>query len=545
MLDTSPMAKVKVQDVPMPRRPPGYYEEVILKKYWRNCKVVDGKEICGEEVDCSNAIKVLLDINPHELKRVDDNSERFELVFIMKMYWLDPLLHSFPTKLIRRRPEPQLKPFEPPLQEVEGIVRRKYKNGDLLFVEKEGDARYKKAVLIKKDDYVKMEEPAWDHYFFPNYTFLNLVSTDGDAGCAKLQWCGEEGGFVEYARRYDAVFQETLELRRFPMDRQLCRIKLTAEADIQTFQFVVLEGEKQISQVSHDEWRVENHMQKKCTTYIRYADEKFPYPVQRSSVKTVLHLQRKGDYYFHNVLINIFLVNVIALFSFAVPVSDTGDRLSLLSTTLVAVTAYQTVINQSIPRKAYLTACDKYVIFAVIFQVLIGIETTIVAFIFQYHDWDEEMPARIRLIDSIVGMALGTLWIVSNGAILLFFHTLRDSWKAVYEMNEEPFAPMLKCLKCREKWHCKQATHSEEPQRQVCPFCGEQSAQLRKHYYTPSSKGFDMEPLVKRGSRHEWPMKAPAQMMQGDEAHVAEFNAKFLWPWPVEEKSGDEKLFLE
>ena len=36
-------------------------------------------------------------------------------------------------------------------------------------------------------------------------------------------------------------------------------------------------------------------MQKKCTTYIRYADEKFPYPVQRSSVKTVLHLQRKGD----------------------------------------------------------------------------------------------------------------------------------------------------------------------------------------------------------------------------------------------------------
>lgn len=44
-------------------------------------------------------------------------------------------------------------------------------------------------------------------------------------------------------------------------------------------------------------------------------------------------------------------VNVIALFSFAVPVSDTGDRLSLLSTTLVAVTAYQTVINQSIPQR--------------------------------------------------------------------------------------------------------------------------------------------------------------------------------------------------
>jgi hypothetical protein len=48
-------------------------------------------------------------------------------------------------------------------------------------------------------------------------------------------------------------------------------------------------------------------------------------------------------------LINIFLVNVIALTAFAVPIGEVGDRLSLLSTTLVAVTAYQTVINENIP----------------------------------------------------------------------------------------------------------------------------------------------------------------------------------------------------
>jgi len=49
------------------------------------------------------------------------------------------------------------------------------------------------------------------------------------------------------------------------------------------------------------------------------------------------------------VLINIFLVNFIALFAFSVSIPDVGDRLGLLSGTLVAVTAYQSVINALIP----------------------------------------------------------------------------------------------------------------------------------------------------------------------------------------------------
>ena len=48
-------------------------------------------------------------------------------------------------------------------------------------------------------------------------------------------------------------------------------------------------------------------------------------------------------------MINIFLVNVIALFAFSVPIPDVGARLGLLSGTLVAVTAYQSVINAVIP----------------------------------------------------------------------------------------------------------------------------------------------------------------------------------------------------
>ena len=44
---------------------------------------------------------------------------RYELVFIMNLWWLDPKLHSFPTTIVRRNREQKRpsKSFQPPLQE--------------------------------------------------------------------------------------------------------------------------------------------------------------------------------------------------------------------------------------------------------------------------------------------------------------------------------------------------------------------------------------------------------------------------------------------
>lgn len=561
----------KVQDEPKRLRPAGYGEEVVLKKYWRECGIKDGRETCGEEVDCSQAIQVILEINPHELKKVEDQSEQFELVFVMKMYWQDPKLHSFWTKVVLRKNQKvegkeapaedaghgdggedgsskdSLQAFEAPLQEVEGVVRRKYLNGDLLFVEKDGkdeDGRFKPARILKKEDYAYLKEPEWEHYFFPNYTFSNLVSLlEGieEKGKARLVWCNEDrGGFVEFTRRYDATFQERLELRRFPIDKQVLQIKLTAEADLKDFQFVLLDDKGRCPEVSGEEWEVEKDMQDKCTTYIRYADEKYPFKNnQRSLVKTVLHIQRKSDYYFHNVMINIFLVNVIALFAFSVPIPDVGDRLGLLSGTLVAVTAYQSVINSVIPRKPHLTQCDKYVIFAVVFQVALGCETTVLAFCTQFLEKSletqeeiDDLAALIATIDHIIGACFAGIWVISNATILTLFNRMYENWKAVYDSNKEPFAPMQECITCRGRWLCKQATiKSLENDKKLwrCPFCNEnRSGRFRQHYYTPQCKGFD-KPLVPRLDRKKFEdeMQRPKEMNQGEPNHAEEFNKRF------------------
>lgn len=518
-------------------RPPGYDENGIIRKFWRDCKIKHGKYVCEHEVDCKETIPVALDIAPHELKQVNNQMEQFELVFIMKMYWQDPKLHSFKTKITRRSNDDSVDPLE----EVKGIVRRKYKNGDLLFIEQEGE-NYKPAVILRKSEYVFMEEPDWKIYFFPTYTFLNLVSTEAQTEdrIMSLLWCDEEnGGFVEFRRRYDAVFQEAMELKMFPLDRQICRIKITAEKEIQDFQFVVLDtGNKKISSV-HEEWQLEDKML--CTTYVRYADEKCEYRSQRSLVKTVLHLQRKGDYYFHNVLINIFLVNVIALTAFAVPIGEVGDRLSLLSTTLVAVTAYQTVINENIPRKTYLTICDKYIIFAVVYQVLMALETVAFNILSHVLKWytveeeHEEMMEWITFYDWLIGGIFVALWVLGHAVIGLLLrkgNLPRASWKEAYEANQEPYAPVFECTTCQERWLCSQATHQRQVTQEEliwCPKCNENRlSKIKKHYYTPGCKNFT-EPLVHRPKFKDF-VRAPQHLQCGQQQHADDFNGKFHRP---------------
>ena len=55
-------------------------------------------------VNCSEAIKVYVDLAPQELKRVDDQKEQFSLIFVLQLWWLDPNLKNFQSKLRISRP---------------------------------------------------------------------------------------------------------------------------------------------------------------------------------------------------------------------------------------------------------------------------------------------------------------------------------------------------------------------------------------------------------------------------------------------------------
>ena len=147
-----------------------------------------------------------------------------------------------------------------------------------------------------------------------------------------------------------------------------------------------------------------------------------------------------GDYYFHSVLVMVFLVNIISLCAFSIPLTDASGRLGHVSTSFLAVLAYRYVIDESLPRKEYLTAADVYIIFACSFQVVICIETVILSLLISQLDEEAESIFRTyTYIDRSLGTALLVIWLAVNAYLRYLWKSgQKETWQNVYKSNKEP-----------------------------------------------------------------------------------------------------------
>ncbi|CAE7781601.1 Glra2 [Symbiodinium sp. CCMP2592] len=453
----------------------GYDDDCVLRDYIQNCDNRDG----GTPVDCSKAIKVYIDIVAHELKNVDDHREEFQMVFMLKLSWLDPDLKHFKSSITVRDRSGFTKLH---LRQLDVVITKMYCNGDIEFIDNSNLSQ--KRQLLRKHDYFSIQEPEWKEYFFPSYIFLNMKDDAVQPiETRRLLWCGEEGGFVSYTVKYDAKFKEKLDLRAFPKDLQLCRIRLTAEKTVDEFQFVPLKSSARPQMC--DMWVLDNDMQGKCSVYVRHLDRYLPYQFQRSCVNAVFHLERKGDLYFRSMFFMVFLVIIVSLCSLTIPLEDISGRLAHLSTCFLAIMAYRYVVGDVLPRKEYLTPADKYVIFACGLQVVIVVETILLQYV-------DGMIANSLLIERYTGIALLVAWLVLNHYLTGFSRSKSQrDWRSVYQDRREPYVPVKRCAQCGAAWLSKQCEHGDR--KKVCPECGARAEDVSTIYLTP----LDHDPLVK------------------------------------------------
>ncbi|CAE7235859.1 GLRB [Symbiodinium sp. CCMP2592] len=454
--------------------PPDGYEDGVLTTYTQFCH-----EEYRREVDCSGAIKVYIDIAAHDLKAVDDHHEEFHMVFVLKLSWLDPDLKNYKSRVAVRDIDGESKIH---LRKLDVVITKMYANGDIEYIDMSDDHHIVKN--LRKKEYVTIQEPDWSKYFFPSYSILNLQhGTDNQVVFRKLLWSDENGGFATYSIKYDATLKESLDLRRFPLDRQLCRIRLTAERTIDEFQFVVVKGNKKgIGQICAM-WHLDDSS--RSTVYVRHCDRYLPFASQRSCVNAVFHLERKGEYYFRGKLLMVFLVNILSLCVFAISLEDVSGRLRHLSRCFLAVLAYRYVIDGTLPRKEYLTGADAYIVFACSFQALLVIETVV------FHKFLINFLENPILVDRYIGLSLLLAWCGVNSLLRwLWQHdTGRNNWEiweAIYKKGREPYAPINRCSDCGEMWLSKQCEHSSK--RKQCinwPDCFGENESIATIYKTP------------------------------------------------------------
>ena len=144
---------------------------------------------------------------------------RFHMVFVLKLSWLDPDLKNYKSRVAVREIDGKSKIH---LRKLDVIITKMYANGDIEYIDM-SDV-HQAVQNLRKNEYVTIQEPDWSEYFFPSYSILNLQhGTENQVVFRKLLWSDENGGFATYSIKYDATLKESLDLRRFPLDRQLCR----------------------------------------------------------------------------------------------------------------------------------------------------------------------------------------------------------------------------------------------------------------------------------------------------------------------------------
>ena len=298
-----------------------------------------------------------------------------------------------------------------------------------------------------------------------------------------------------YTAKYDTVFDESLELSTFPIDRQLCRLRITAEMPVEDFQFIVLATNRHLAKLP-DMWekpkglqgdlRAQTFEKFPCTVYVRYSGARLPSDIltQRSLVNVVLHVQRKPQFFLHTVVLMVLLINCISLGSFAIRLSPHSGRLSFLSTCFLAVLAYRYVVNDSLPKKSEMTYADKYLTLVCLFQTVLCLWTCALMGAVRILEFWEESTMPVVLLDFGGGfVAL---------AALLGFHAYlyrcfkrnesqRQDWQEVYQGNREPFLPMDICTDCNTQWPSLQCRSAHLQNR--CPICG--AAAKSTIFHTP------------------------------------------------------------
>ena len=141
------------------------------------------------------------------------------MVFVMKLGWLDPDLKNFKSRISVRETKGTSNLH---LRKLDVVITKMYANGDVEFIDLSDSKQ--RVQTLRKGEYFGIQDPDWNEYFFPSYTILNLKhGADATVETRRLLWCDEAGGFTSFCIRFDAKLQETMDLRNFPRDRQLCR----------------------------------------------------------------------------------------------------------------------------------------------------------------------------------------------------------------------------------------------------------------------------------------------------------------------------------
>ncbi len=184
-------------------------------------------------------------------------------------------------------------------------------------------------------------------------------------------------GRVYMRKRVWGVFSQPLDLRGFPLDKQLLEVRM-GFIGYNESALSVVEDTTYNSGVADDisiaDWKVEGFVVD-VTPYVPYKGV----PGTLSSAMKIT-LKRKTGFFFFKILVPLVLIVMMSWGVFWLPAKALATRIGLASTSMLTLIAYRFMIGPEMPHVSYMTRLDLLIFLStvlVFFTLAITLVTTL------------------------------------------------------------------------------------------------------------------------------------------------------------------------
>jgi hypothetical protein len=202
----------------------------------------------------------------------------------------------------------------------------------------------------------------------------------------------DSNGTVTYRERFDGVYSNNFELRKFPFDTQVLAFEfqpfLSAASQIR-FASEALPGSG-INPDQHTElaaWQLED---------LRYTTDKLvhdPFQAETHEALFQITARRRAGFYLWKIFLPLMMITLVPMVVFWIDVKEFDWIVKIPMTMLLSMVAFQFTVTRDLPRIGYITFLDAVFIASFVFCFLGIFEITLVYCLQKYN----RRPLAVRL----------------------------------------------------------------------------------------------------------------------------------------------------
>jgi len=259
---------------------------------------------------------------------------------------------------------------------------------------KDGNGRQAQSDIIEKS-------------FDPKIMFMNTAGVPEieDLVCPKFYREKSKRGpknALVFSCRYGvtARFHEQFELKDFPFDKQPLNIVISSDNHDDVINLYGYDDESLVRKefMVLNEYEMSKKIMSCRARTVRNHGHGYPL------LYTGVFVERNYGYYLWNVFLPIFLITLMSVTTFVVPLDQVADRCGVILTLLLTSVAFKFVVGQGLPKISYNTYLDTYVLVSFIVLTFIALGVAFVGFLDEHVSTEAAINTDKVLLNISVGV---------------------------------------------------------------------------------------------------------------------------------------------